>query len=185
MQRLKEKYDKEVLPKMIKKFGYKNKMATPKIKKVVLNSGFGKIVSGKTGKDQKEIEKTVLEDLAVITGQRPSLSKAKKSIAGFKLRQGMPVGGSVTLRKNKMYDFLDRLINIAFPRMRDFSGINSKSFDQKGNLTIGIKEHIIFPEILPEKAKNIFGLEISVVTTAKTKEEGLELIKEMGFPIKL
>lgn len=184
MQRLKEKYKKEIIPAMIEKFGYKNKMSVPKIEKVVLNTGFGKLSSSKTGAEQKKIESAVLEDLGIISGQCPFLSKAKKSIAAFKLRKGTPVGAAVVLRKKKMYDFIDRFTNIALPRMRDFSGIKSKSFDKNGNITIGIKEHIIFPEILPERAKSIFGMEIVVKTTAKTKEEGVEMLKLFGFPIK-
>lgn len=182
---LKEKYEKEVVPAMLKKLDYKSRMAVPKIKKIVLNTGFGKLISGKSGAEQEKIKETILEDLASIAGQRPYLVKAKKSISGFKLRKGMPVGASVALRGKKMYDFAERLITISLPRMRDFSGIKVESFDGKGNITIGIKEHIIFPEILPEKAKNIFGTEITITTTAKTKEEGIELLKLLGFPLKL
>jgi len=169
---------------MMKKFGYKNIMVVPKIKKVVVNTSFGKLISGKTKEEQKKIFTFVLNDLALITSQRPILTKAKKSIAGFKIRQGLPIGAEVTLRKQMMYDFLERVIHIALPRSRDFQGINSKSVDSKGNLTIGIKEHIAFPEISIEKAKFIFGFEITVVTTAKTREEGLELLRLLGFPLK-
>jgi len=181
---LKEKYEKEVVPKMMKKFGYKNKMAVPKIGKVLINVGFGKLISEKTGDEQKKIQQAVLEDLAQITGQRPVFTTAKKSISGFKIRKGMPIGAKATLRRGKMYDFLERLINIALPRSRDFWGIPADSVDKNGNLTIGIREHIAFPEISPEKVKFIFGFEVSVVTTAKNKEEGLELFRLMGFPIK-
>ena len=181
---LKEKYEKEVVPKMMKKFGYKNKMAVPKIEKVLINVGFGKLISEKTGDEQKKIQQALLEDLAQISGQRPVLTKAKKSISGFKIREGMPIGAKATLRRGKMYDFLERLINIALPRSRDFWGIPVDSVDKNGNLTIGIKEHIAFPEISPEKVKFILGFEVSVVTTAKNKEEGLELFRLMGFPIK-
>lgn len=184
MLRLKDKYNKEVIPEMMKKFGYKNIMVVPKIKKVVVNTSFGKLISGKTKEEQKKIFTFVLNDLALITSQRPILTKAKKSIAGFKIRQGLPIGAEVTLRKQMMYDFLERVIHIALPRSRDFQGINSKSVDSKGNLTIGIKEHIAFPEISIEKAKFIFGFEITVVTTAKTREEGLELLRLLGFPLK-
>ncbi len=184
MMRLQEKYQKEIIPEMVRKFGYKNKMAVPKIEKVVINTGFGRLITGKTSDEQKKIQEEILGGLALICGQRPVLKKAKKSISGFKIRQGMPVGATVTLRKTKMYDFLERLIHLALPRSRDFSGIEKKSFDERGNLTIGIKEHTVFPEILPEKTKNIFGLEITIVTTAKNKEEGLELLRLMGFPIK-
>jgi len=181
---LKEKYEKEVVPKMMKKFGYKNKMAVPKIEKVLINVGFGKLISEKTGDEQKKIQQALLEDLAQISGQRPVLTKAKKSISGFKIRKGLPIGAKATLRRGKMYDFLERLINTALPRSRDFWGIPADSVDKNGNLTIGIREHIAFPEISPEKVKFIFGFEVSIVTTARNKEEGLELFKLMGFPIK-
>jgi len=185
MLRLKEKYQKEVIPAMMERFGYTNKMAVPKIEKVIINTGFGRLISGKTGEEQKKIQDAILEDLSLITGQRPILTKAKKSISGFKIRKGMPVGARVTLREKRMGDFLERLIHIALPRSRDFRGIDPKSFDPKGNLTLAIKEHIAFPEISPEKVKNIFGLEITVVTTAKSKEEGMELLRLLGFPIRV
>ena len=184
MLRLPEKYKKEVIPQMMERFSYKNKMAVPKIEKVVINTGFGRLVSGKTSEEQKKIQDTILQDLSLISGQRPVLKKAKKSISGFKTREGMFIGAAVTLRGKKMFDFLERLIHIALPRLRDFRGVESNSFDKKGNLTIGIREHIAFPEILPEKAKNIFGLEITVVTTAKSREKGIELLRLLGFPIK-
>jgi len=182
--RLKDKFEKEVIPEMMKKFGYKNKMAVPKIEKVVVNTGFGRLIAGKTSEEQKKIRDAILEDLALLSGQRPILTRAKKSISGFKIRKGMAIGAQVTLRGKRMNDFLERLIHIALPRSRDFRGIERKSVDREGNLTIGIKEHIAFPEILPEKAKTIFGLEITVVTTVKNREEGLELLKLLGFPIK-
>jgi large subunit ribosomal protein L5 len=185
MLNLKEKYQKEVISGMMKKFGYKNKMAVPKIEKVIINTGFGKMISGKTSDEQKKIQEAVLNELALIAGQKPILTRAKKSIAAFKVRQGMLIGAMITLRKKKMFDFLDRLIHIVFPRTRDFQGIPSKSFDKRGNLTIAVKEHIAFPEIMPEKVKSIFGLEITVVTTAKNKEEGLDLLTLLGFPIKI
>jgi len=184
MLRLKEKYKKEVVPQMVKNFGYKNIMAIPKIEKVIVNTGFGRLTTEKTSGEQKKIYEAILNDLALITGQRPILTRAKKSISGFKIRQGMPVGAQVSLRGKKMFDFLERLIHIALPRSRDFRGIDSKSFDREGNLTIAIKEHIVFPEISPEKVKNIFGFEITVVTTTKNKKEGIELLKLLGFPIK-
>lgn len=184
MLRLKEKYKKEVIPKMMEKFGYKSVMAVPKVKKVVINTGFGKVTSNKTSEEQKKVYKTVLDNLALICAQRPVLTKSKKAIAGFKIREGVSIGAMATLRKGKMYDFLDRVIHIALPRSRDFRGISTKSFDEKGNLTIAVKEHIIFPEVLAEKAKTIFGFEMTVVTTSKTREEGIELLKLMGFPIK-
>lgn len=184
MLRLKEKYKKEVVPQMVENFGYKNVMAIPKIEKVMVNTGFGRLTTGKTSDEQKKIYEAILNDLALITGQKPILTRAKKSISGFKIRQGMPVGTQVSLRGEKMFDFLERLIHIALPRSRDFRGIDFKSFDREGNLTIAIKEHIVFPEISPEKVKNIFGFEITVVTTTKNKKEGIELLKLLGFPIK-
>lgn len=182
--RLQEKFRKEVIPSMIDKFGYGNKMAVPKIEKVMVNVGFGKFIAGKTSDEQRKIADRVLVDLALITGQRPVLTRAKKSISGFKIRQGQPIGAMVTLRKRTMYDFLERLINIILPRSRDFQGIDPSSIDGEGNLTIGIKEHVVFPEISPEEIKLNFGLETTVVTTAKNKKEGLELLKSLGFPIK-
>ena len=184
MIRLKEKYQKEVVPAMREKFGYKNVMAVPKIEKVVVNTGFGRLIVGKSSEEQKKIYNLILDDLALICAQRPVLTKAKKSIAGFKIREGMPIGAVNTLRGRKMYDFLERVIHVALPRLRDFRGIDMKSFDKEGNLTIAIKEHIVFPEVSPEKAKTIFGFEITVVTTAKTREKGIELLRLMGFPIK-
>ena len=184
MNFLKEKYEKEVIPVMMERFGYKNKMAVPKIEKVVVNTGFGRLVGGKTPEEQKKIQEAILGDLALICGQRPVLTRAKKSISGFKLRKGTPIGAKVTLRRQKMWDFLVRLIHIALPRSRDFRGIKEQAVDERGNLTIGIKEHICFPEISSEKVKNIFGLEVTVVTTAKNRQEALELFKLLGFPIR-
>jgi len=182
--RLPEKYKKEVVPAMMQKFSYRNEMAVPKIEKVLVNTGFGRLVSEKTSKEQEGIIKSILEDLTLITGQKPILTKAKKSISGFKIRKGDPVGAKITLRKKMMYDFLERLIHIVLPRSRDFQGIESSSFDKKGNLTIGIKEHIAFPEVSPEKTKNIFSLEVTITTNTKNREEGIELLKLLGFPIK-
>jgi len=169
---------------MMEKFGYKSVMAVPRIKKVAVNTGFGKQVSGKGSDEQKKIYTPILEDLSLICGQKAILANAKKSISTFKTRTGMPIGAKVTLRGKKMYDFLERLINAALPRSRDFRGLEPTSVDKKGNLSIGIKEHIIFPEVSPEKTKLIFGFEVSVITDAETKEEGLELFKMLGFPIK-
>lgn len=169
---------------MREKFGYKSIMAVPKIKKVVVNTGFGRLAVGKTGDEQKKLCESIVADLSLICGQKPILTKAKKSISSFKLREGMHIGAMVTLRGARMYDFLERTIHIALPRTRDFRGIDSKAFDQKGNLTIAVKEHTVFPEISPERVRSIFGLEITVVTSAKTREEGLELLKSLGFPIK-
>lgn len=184
MTNLKGKYQKEVIPKMKEKFGYKNNLAVPRIEKVIVNVGFGRQMAGKTSEEKRKIYSSILEDLALITSQRTVLRKAKKSIASFKIRKGMPVGGVSTLRGRRMYDFLERLIHVALPRSRDFKGIDPKSVDGRGNLTVGIKEHIIFPEVSPERAKQIFGFEITVVTKAQTREEGLELLKLLGFPIK-
>jgi large subunit ribosomal protein L5 len=184
MLKLKDKYNSEVIPGMMKKFGHKNAMAVPKVEKVVINVGFGRLIAGRSSDEQKKIQNTILGDLTLISGQKPVFKKAKKSISTFKTRKGQIIGAAVILRGSKMFDFLERLIHIALPRLRDFQGIAASSFDEKGNLTIGIKEHIAFPEILPEKAKNIFGLEIIVATTAKSREEGIELLKLLGFPIK-
>ncbi len=184
MLRLPEKYKKEVIPAMKEKFGYTNNMAIPKIEKVVVNTGFGKLIADKTSEEQKKISEAISQDLSLITGQRAVLTRAKKSISSFKIRQGFPVGAQVTLRGKRMFDFLERLINIGLPRSHDFRGIDQKSFDKKGNLTVAVREHISFPEILPEKVKNIFGIEITIATTARKREEGLELLKLIGFPIK-
>lgn len=182
--KLKEKYQKEAVPKMMEKFGYKNKMAVPRIDKVVVNTGFGRLIAGKTSEEQKKICAEILGDLALICGQKPILTKAKKSIATYKTREGMAIGAKVTLRGQKMYDFLERLINIGLPRSRDFRGLEPSAVDKRGNLNIGIKEHTIFPEISPEKSKVNFGLEATVVITARNQEKGLGLAKMLGFPIK-
>ena len=177
MLTLQEKYKKEVIPVLRAKFGYKNIMSVPKIEKVVVNVGVGRI---RDEKQQEEIRKY----LTLIAGQKPAPRAAKKAIASFKTRKGLIVGYQVTLRGKRMYDFISRLINIAFPRTRDFKGIDVKSFDPRGNLTIGIKEHIVFPEIIGEDYRFLFGLEVTVVTTGKKREEGVELLKLIGFPIK-
>lgn len=184
MRRLKEKYQKEVVPKMMERFGYKNPMAVPKIEKVVLNVGLGKLLKEKTKKEKEKAYQPILKGLAQLAGQRPVLAGARKSVSGFKIRKGDIVGAKVTLRGKRMEDFLERLIHVAFPRSRDFEGIDQKSFDKEGNLTIGIKEHIIFPEISTEREEKIFGFETTITTTTKTKEEGIELLKLLGFPIK-
>jgi len=178
MSRLQEKYRKTVIPAMQKSFGIENVMAVPKIEKVVINTGVGRVA-----KEDKTVER-IEKDITMLSGQKPVFKKAKKSISGFKLRQGMNVGITVTLRGKRMYDFLDRLISIALPRSRDFRGIETKNFDKTGNLNFGIKESSIFPEINYENIKDIFGLEITVVTTAKNREKGIELLKQIGFPIK-
>ncbi|MFH1462207.1 MAG: 50S ribosomal protein L5 [bacterium] len=185
MIRLKDKYQKEAVPAMMEKFGYKNKMAVPRIDKVSINTSFGKQIAGKTGEEQKKTAEFFVQELSLICGQKAVKTLAKKSIASFKIRQGMPLGAKVTLRGRKMLDFLERLIHLTIPRSRDFRGISANSVDKGGNLTLAVKEYISFPEVLPEKAKNIFSLEVTVVTTAKNKEEGLELLKLLGFPIKI
>lgn len=184
MLRLKEKYQKEVIPVMMEKFGYKNKLAVPKISKVVINTGFGRLISGQR---QEQIEKTlsaISRDLALITGQKPIFTKARKSIAAFKIRKGQYIGAKVTLRRKRMFDFLEKLIRLTLPRSRDFRGLKPESLDRNGNLTIPIREQIVFPEISPEKIDFIFGLEITIVTTAKTAKEALMLFQLLGFPIK-
>jgi len=184
MEKLKEKYNKEVVPQMMEKFGYKNRMAVPSIKKVVLNTCFGKDAVTKTGSEREKMQNLILNDLALISGQKPNLEKAKKSIAGFKLREGLKIAAVVTLRKQKMWDFLERLVYLSLPRSRDFKGINLKSIDQSGNMSIGFKEHIMFPEIFAEKEKTIFGLQLTIVTNAKSKKQGEELFMLFGFPLK-
>lgn len=184
MNKLLKKYKKQVVPEMMKKFGYKNIMAVPKIEKIIVNSGFGKKIIGRSGQDRKKIEDHILKELSFITGQMPSLRKAKKSIATFKLRKGMYVGAVATLRGKKMYDFAERLIHLTFPRTRDFRGIDHKFIDKRGNLSLGFKEHTAFSEISAEREKSIFSLEITIVTNSKNKEQGLELLKLIGFPMK-
>lgn len=179
MYELKQKYIKEVIPKMKEKFGYKNNLAVPRIEKAVVNIGIGSV-----SKDEKAQE-IISKDLALITGQKPVPTLAKKAVSAFKTREGMVVGLKVTLRGKRLFDFLSRLINVALPRTRDFRGLSPKSVDEGGNLTIGIKEHIIFPEIYSEEIKRIFGLEVTIVSNAKKREEALELFKLLGFPIKV
>jgi len=178
MSSLLVKYRKEVVPAMQKKFGIDNIMAVPKIQKVVINVGIGKMT-----KDDKFIEKAQ-RDLALLSGQKPVFRKAKKSIAGFKSREGTNIGLVVTLRGKRMYDFIDRFIHIALPRSKDFRGIDMRNFDKMGSLNFGIKEHSIFPEIHYETLKDIFGLQITVTTNAKNREQGIELLRLVGFPIK-
>ena len=181
---LKKKYKNEVIPAMMEKFGYKNPMAVPHVEKITINSSFGKEAASKTSGEREKIQNLILQDLALISGQKPKLVKSKKSIAGFKLRQGIEIAAMVTLRKDKMWDFMERLIFLSLPRSRDFKGIDQKAIDQKGNLNIGFREHINFPEIFTEREKTIFGLQVSVSTNSKNKEEGVELFRLMGFPIK-
>jgi len=184
MMTITEKYNTEAVPEMMKKLGYKNRMAVPKIEKVVINTGFGRQIAGKSSDEQKKTADFMVEDLTLLSGQKAIKTYAKKSIASFKIREGLAIGAKVTLRGKRMNDFLERLIHITLPRTRDFKGISDKCFDGAGNLTFGVQEHIAFPEILPEKAKNIFGLEVTIVTNAKSPKEGIELLKLLGFPIK-
>ena len=184
MQKLSEKYKKEVIPAMMQKYGYKNPMAVPRITKVTVNSSFGKNAVTKTSSEREKLAALIMQDLALITGQKPKLIVSKKSIAGFKLRAGLEVAAMSTLRKGRMWDFLERLIYLSLPKSRDFQGLKSTSVDQGGSLNIGFREHINFPEIFTEKEKTIFGLEITVSTNAKDHQKGLELLRLMGFPIK-
>jgi len=174
--RLKEHYQKEVRRKLQDEFGIKNPMAVPKVEKVVLNMGMGEAISN------AKILDAAVDELATITGQKPVVTKAKKSIASFKLREGQSIGTMVTLRGEKMYEFLDRLINIALPRVRDFRGLPTKSFDGRGNYTLGIRDHLIFPEIDPVKVDKSKGMNITIVTTAKSDEQARVLLRELGMP---
>lgn len=176
MLRIKEKYEQEVIPAMIKKFNYKNKMAVPKIEKIVLNMGIGR-----AREDSKIIEEAT-DVISTITGQRPIITKSRKSISNFSIRKGMPVGCKVTLRSSKMYEFLDRLINVALARIRDFQGTSPKSFDGRGSYTLGIKEQLVFPEMDFDKVKTTLGMNITIVTNAKTDEEAKELLSFIGMP---
>ena len=178
MARLREKYLKECVPGLMKKFGYKNIMEVPKVEKIVLNMGVGEAIT-----NIKLLDASA-EELALIAGQKPVITRAKKSISNFKLREGMPIGCMVTLRKSKMYEFFDRLVNVALPRVRDFRGISGKAFDGRGNYALGVKEHIIFPEIDLDNLEKIKGLNIVIVTTAKSDEEGKELLKQLGMPFR-
>lgn len=178
MSQLKSFYEKEIVSKLMDRFQYKNVMEVPKLKKVTLNMGLGEAIT-----NIKVLESATAE-LMKISGQKPVITRAKKSIAAFKLREGMPIGCMVTLRRDRMYDFFYKLVNIALPRVRDFRGISAKAFDGRGNYSLGIKEQIIFPEIDYDKIDKVKGLNISVVTTAKTDEEGRELLKLMGMPFK-
>ena len=174
--RMKAKYDAEVAKAMTEKFGYKNVMEVPKIEKITLNMGVGE-----ASQDKKKVT-TAAEEMALISGQKPVITKAKKSIAQFKLREGMPIGCKVTLRRERMYEFLDRLITVAMPRIRDFRGLNPKSFDGRGNYAMGLKEQIIFPEISYDQIEKVRGMDIIVTTSAKTDDEARELLRLFGFP---
>lgn len=174
--RLREKYENEVVPAMREKFGYKSIMQVPKIEKVVVNMGCG------DAKDNSKLLDAAVSDLTLISGQKAIVTKAKKSVANFKIREGMPLGCKVTLRSAKMYEFVDRLVNVALPRVRDFKGVSGKAFDGRGNYSLGVKEQLIFPEVEYDKIEKLRGMDIIFVTTAKTDEEAKELLKLLGMP---
>lgn len=176
MTRLQEKFDNEVVQAMMEKFGYKNVMEVPRLEKIVINMGVGE------AKENVKVLESAVSDLQIIAGQKPVITKAKKSVANFKLREFMPIGTKVTLRKAKMYEFADKLMNIALPRVRDFRGLSDKSFDGRGNYSLGIKEQLIFPEIEYDKVDKVRGMDIVFVTTAKTDEEARELLRFLGMP---
>lgn len=178
MSRLKDLYKSEIVDAMVKKFGYKNIMEVPKLDKIVINMGVGE------AKDNSKVLETAVKELETITGQKVVTTKAKNSVANFKIREGMPIGCKVTLRGEKMYEFLDRLVNLALPRVRDFRGVNSASFDGRGNYALGIKEQIIFPEIEYDKIDKVRGMDVIVVTTAKTDDEARELLRLFNMPFK-
>ena len=178
MSRLKETYQTDLMPALTKEFSYTSPMEVPRLEKIVLNMGLGEAIQN------IKVLDAAMEELTLIAGQRPVVTRARKSIASFKLREGMPIGCMVTLRKRMMYDFFDKLVNVTLPRVRDFRGLSDKSLDGRGNFTLGIKEHIIFPEIEYDKIDKIKGLNITIVTTAKTDEEGKALLKMMGMPFR-
>lgn len=178
MNQLKERYEKQIVPQLIETFKYANRMQVPKISKIVLNMGLGEAIQN------VKILETAAEELKAIAGQHPVVTRAKKSIAAFKLRENMPIGCMVTLRQERMYDFLQKLVNVALPRVRDFRGVSGKAFDGRGNFALGIKEHIIFPEIDYDKIDKIKGLNVCIVTTARTDEEGKELLRLLGMPFR-
>jgi large subunit ribosomal protein L5 len=178
VDRLQEKYDKEVRPALTEKFGYKNVMELPKVEKIIINMGVGEAVGNPKALD------SAVADLTIIAGQKPILTRAKKSLAAWKLREGMPIGCKVTLRGTRMYQFLDKFMNIALPRVRDFRGVSDKAFDGRGNYAVGLKEQLIFPEIEYDKIDKIRGMNIVIVTTAKTDEEAKELLRLMGMPFR-
>lgn len=178
MARLKDKYNKDIIPAMMKEFHYSNPMSVPKLEKIVLNMGLGE------GTREIKVIEDAMNELAVITGQRPIVTKAKKAIANFKIRKGVPVGCKLTLRRNIMYEFLDRLISVAIPRIKDFRGLSPNSFDGRGNYAFGLTEHTVFPEIDVDKVNLIKGMDIIIQTTAKTDEEGRALLKMLGMPFR-
>ena len=174
--RLKKKYREEVVPAMMRDFGYRNTMQVPRLEKITLNVGLGEAIQNIKALD------AVAAEIAAITGQKPVITRAKKAIANFKLREGISIGCMVTLRRERMYEFLDRLIHVALPRVRDFKGVSDRSFDERGNYSLGIREQIIFPEIRSDKVEKVHGLSVSIVTTAKTDDEGKALLKHLGMP---
>ncbi len=174
--RMKQRYDDQIVKAMTEKFGYKNRLEVPRLDKITLNMGVGE-----ASQDKKKVQ-TAAEEMALIAGQKPVITKAKKSIAQFKLREGMPIGCKVTLRRERMYEFMDRLITVAMPRIRDFRGLNPKSFDGRGNYAMGLKEQIIFPEISYDKIDVVRGMDVIITTTAKTDDEARELLRLFGFP---
>ena len=176
MARLKSKYQNEVVPAMMKEFGYKNSMQVPRLEKITLNVGVGEATQ-----NAKAIDSAVA-DIAAITGQKPVVTRAKKAIANFKLREGVPIGCMVTMRQERMYEFLDRLIHVALPRVRDFKGVSNRAFDGRGNYSLGLREQIIFPEIHADRVEKTRGMTITITTTAKTDQEGLALLRLMGMP---
>jgi large subunit ribosomal protein L5 len=178
MTRVKEVYLKEVVPQLMKTFGYKNRMQVPQLEKITLNMGLGEAVQN------VKILDSAVEELSLIAGQKAVITRARRSIAAFKLREGMPIGVTVTLRRNRMMEFFDKLVNIALPRVRDFRGVSGKAFDGRGNYSLGIREQIIFPEINLDKIDKVKGLNISIVTTAKTDEEGKQLLRLLGVPFR-
>jgi large subunit ribosomal protein L5 len=178
MARLQDRYKAEIVPRLKEKFGYRNVMQVPKLSKVVVNMGLGDAI------ENVKVIETAAAEIAIITGQKPVVTKARKSIANFKLREGVPIGVMVTLRRDQMYHFLDKLIAIALPRVRDFKGVSPRGFDGRGNYNIGIKEQIMFPEVNYDKIDKIRGMNITIVTTARTDEEGLELLRLMGIPFR-
>jgi large subunit ribosomal protein L5 len=178
MTRLKEIYLKEVVPQLMKNFGYRNPMRVPRLEKITLNMGLGEAVQN------VKILESAVEELSLIAGQRAVITRARRSIAAFKLREGMPIGVTVTLRRNRMEEFFNKLVNVALPRVRDFRGVSGKAFDGRGNYSLGIREQIIFPEINLDKIDKMKGLNVSIVTTAKTDEEGKELLRLLGMPFR-
>jgi len=178
MAELAVEYREEILPKMMDKFNYESVMAAPKVNKIVINVGLG------DAKEDQKLLDTVVEEIAAITGQKPTITRAKKSVANFKIREGMPIGVKATLRGNLMWEFLYKLINVTLPRIRDFRGVSPKSFDGRGNYSLGIQEHTVFPEISIDNVDKVHGLEVTVVTSSETDEEAYELLKLMGMPFR-